>query len=83
MNIAERILHVGGRNNELGYIEFGSIQAVKALTEVRRAKGKSVSIDGVQYRSCGEAAEALNTNYITIYNRCSKDLPSYQNWFFI
>ena len=31
MNIAQRILHVGGRNNEAGYIEFGSIQAVEAL----------------------------------------------------
>ena len=31
MNIAQRILHVGGRNNEAGYVEFGSIQAVEAL----------------------------------------------------
>lgn len=31
MNIAQRILHVGGRNNAAGYIEFGSIQAVEAL----------------------------------------------------
>jgi hypothetical protein len=31
MNIAQRILHVGGRNNAAGYVEFGSIQAVKAL----------------------------------------------------
>jgi len=31
MNIAERILHVGGRNNAAGYVEFGSIQAVQAL----------------------------------------------------
>ena len=31
MNIAERILHVGGRNNAAGYVEFGSIQAVEAL----------------------------------------------------
>ena len=31
MNIAQRILHVGGRNNAQGYVEFGSIQAVEAL----------------------------------------------------
>lgn len=31
MNIAQRILHVGGRNNAAGYVEFGSIQAVSAL----------------------------------------------------
>jgi hypothetical protein len=31
MNIAQRILHVGGRDNEAGYVEFGSIQAVEAL----------------------------------------------------
>jgi hypothetical protein len=31
MNMAQRILHVGGRNNAAGYVEFGSIQAVEAL----------------------------------------------------
>lgn len=31
MSIAQRILHVGGRNNAAGYVEFGSIQAVEAL----------------------------------------------------
>jgi len=31
MNMAQRILYVGGRNNDAGYIEFGSIQAVQAL----------------------------------------------------
>lgn len=31
MNIAQRIVHVGGRNNAAGYVEFGSIQAVEAL----------------------------------------------------
>lgn len=31
MNIAQRILHVGGRDNAAGYVEFGSIQAVEAL----------------------------------------------------
>lgn len=31
MNIAQRILHVGGRDTAGGYIEFGSIQAVEAL----------------------------------------------------
>ena len=31
MSIEERILHVGGRNNQAGYVEFGSTQAVQAL----------------------------------------------------
>lgn len=31
MNIAQRILHVGGRDNAAGYVEFGSVQAVEAL----------------------------------------------------
>ena len=31
MNMAQRILHVGGRNNVAGYVEFGSIQSVEAL----------------------------------------------------
>lgn len=31
MNMAQRILHVGGRNNAAGYVEFGSVQAVEAL----------------------------------------------------
>jgi hypothetical protein len=33
MNIAQRILHVGGRDNAAGYVEFGSIQAVEALVK--------------------------------------------------
>jgi len=31
MNLGERIAHVGGRENEAGYIEFGSVMAVDAL----------------------------------------------------
>ncbi|KQP43887.1 hypothetical protein [Pseudorhodoferax sp. Leaf274] len=31
MTLAQRILHVGGRNNAAGYVEFGSTQAVAAL----------------------------------------------------
>jgi len=31
MNLGQRILHVGGRENEAGYIEFGSVAAVRAL----------------------------------------------------
>ncbi len=31
MTIEQRILHVGGRNNAAGYVEFGSTQAVQAL----------------------------------------------------
>ena len=33
MNLAQRIIHVGGRNNAAGYVEFGSIQAVEALVK--------------------------------------------------
>lgn len=31
MTTAQRILHVGGRTNAAGYVEFGSVQAVAAL----------------------------------------------------
>lgn len=31
MNLAERIAHVGGRENDNGYVEFGSVMAVHAL----------------------------------------------------
>jgi len=31
MSIEQRILHVGGRTNAAGYVEFGSVQAVQAL----------------------------------------------------
>lgn len=31
MNLGERIKHVGGRENAAGYIEFGSVMAVRAL----------------------------------------------------
>ena len=33
MNLGERIAHVGGRENAAGYIEFGSVMAVKALID--------------------------------------------------
>lgn len=33
MNMAQRIMHVGGRNNAAGYVEFGSVQAVQALVQ--------------------------------------------------
>lgn len=33
MTIEQRILHVGGRNNAAGYVEFGSVQAVQALVQ--------------------------------------------------
>lgn len=43
MTLAQRILHVGGRNNAAGYVEFGSTQAVDALVrQVLREDRKSV-----------------------------------------
>ena len=33
MNLGERIAHVGGRTNDQGYIEFGSVMAVDALIQ--------------------------------------------------
>jgi hypothetical protein len=56
MNIAQRILHVGGRNNDAGYVEFGSIQAVEALVrQVLRdlpapATADSAQEDAARYR---------------------------------
>lgn len=49
MNIAQRILHVGGRNNDAGYVEFGSIQAVEALVrQVLRDLPAPATADSVQ-----------------------------------
>ena len=49
MNIAQRILHVGGRNNDAGYVEFGSIQAVEALVrQVLRDLPAPAPADSVQ-----------------------------------
>ena len=33
MNLHQRILHVGGRENAQTYIEFGSVAAVRALVD--------------------------------------------------
>lgn len=66
MNIAQRILHVGGRNNDAGYVEFGSIQAVEALVrQVLRdlpapATADSVLEDAARYRWL-----RATTNYVT------------------
>ena len=49
MNIPQRILHVGGRNNDAGYVEFGSIQAVEALVrQVLRDLPAPAPADSVQ-----------------------------------
>lgn len=49
MNIPQRILHVGGRNNDAGYVEFGSIQAVEALVrQVLRDLPAPATADSVQ-----------------------------------
>jgi hypothetical protein len=64
MNIAQRILHVGGRNNDAGYVEFGSIQAVEALVrQVLRdlpapATADSVQEDAARYRWLREGNDA-------------------------
>lgn len=57
MNIPQRILHVGGRNNDAGYVEFGSIQAVEALVrQVLRDLPALAQADSVP-----PPAEATNT----------------------
>lgn len=50
MSLEQRILHVGGRNNAAGYIEFGSIQAVAALV-------RQVLRDLPAARAGGDAAQ--------------------------
>ncbi len=60
-----------------------SQEHINTLTEVRRNKARNVSIDGVVYRSCGDAADFLGLDYNTVYNRCSKKLIGYDNWNFI
>lgn len=50
MNIAQRILHVGGRNNAAGYVEFGSIQAVEALVrQVIRDLPELVELENLRH----------------------------------
>lgn len=46
MSIEQRILHVGGRNNSAGYVEFGGVQAVEALVRqvLRDAKTNYASL---------------------------------------
>lgn len=60
-----------------------SEEHINTLTEVRRNKARNVSIDGVFYRSCGDAADSLGLDYNTVYNRCSKKIIGYDNWKFI
>ncbi len=60
-----------------------SQEHINVLTEVRRNKARNVSIDGIRYRSCGDAADFLGLDYDTVYNRCSKNLIGYDNWKFI
>lgn len=55
MNIARRILHVGGRNNAAGYVEFGSIQAVGNTLE----QGPPLDGSGTQENQRREAPCSL------------------------
>lgn len=66
MSIAQRILHVGGRNNAAGYVEFGSTQAVEALIRhvLRDAKASTepASRDlSATLRALGDEAEKKRT----------------------
>lgn len=63
MNIAQRILHVGGRNNAAGYVEFGSIQAVEALV-------RQVLRDLPAAPQQGETAECIET--VTLQQRINE-----------
>lgn len=70
MNIAQRILHVGGRNNAAGYVEFGSIQAVEALVrQVLRdlpaapqpsPASQGDALDAACQRACMELPEGMS-----------------------
>lgn len=62
MNIAQRILHVGGRNNAAGYVEFGSIQAVEALVrQMLRDQTQLVGDTPVYLVATGETHEGQET----------------------
>lgn len=62
MNIAQRILHVGGRNNAAGYVEFGSIQAVEAL--VRQVLRDLPSDHQPSPAAQGDALDAARYHYL-------------------
>lgn len=52
MTLAQRILHVGGRNNAAGYVEFGSTQAVEALIrQVLRDLPRQAKLTGTPPRA--------------------------------
>lgn len=51
MTLGQRIAHVGGRENAAGYIEFGSVMAVDALTQhVMRDASAQGAKDAARYR---------------------------------
>lgn len=62
MNIAQRILHVGGRNNAAGYVEFGSIQAVEAL--VRQVLRDLPSAPQPSPAAQGDALDAARLDWL-------------------
>ena len=60
MNIAQRILHVGGRNNAAGYVEFGSIQAVEALV---RQVLRDLPATAAPHKAPAESEQDLRTRF--------------------
>lgn len=80
MTIAQRILHVGGRNNAAGYVEFGSIQAVEALVRqvLRDLKPSPASqgdaLDAALYRwLCDEASKPTPSITVGIWGEGGND----------
>lgn len=64
MNIAQRILHVGGRNNAAGYVEFGSIKAVEAL--VRQVLRDLPAAPQPLPASQGDALDAARLDWLAL-----------------
>ena len=60
MTTAQRILHVGGRTNAAGYIEFGSVQAVAALLFQFARDQPKVDLEALGKEINAEHERALN-----------------------
>jgi hypothetical protein len=75
MTLAERIAHVGGRENTAGYIEFGSVMAVDALIQhaLRDAPVAPAAAQAPKTISAQEALAAIDDFEIVGDNNDSRD----------
>lgn len=85
MNIAQRILHVGGRNNAAGYVEFGGIQAVEALVrqvlrDTPSTKGEQALLSEEELRARFEALARDSYNFKRSRRDCYVNPAVARDW---